>query len=234
MTKEMPLKTSFKDTVTLFSLGLFVSIIGIIALINTWYDMDIIGYYYRIIEGVEADFISVYRSLLADDMNNLEEYTLVIDYLKGVFSFLRYYYPAMLYMICMGLSCILVLIFKLVTHQMAMDTLKLSHLLNVKVSRHIIFFLLGVMLIKAFITDGSNLLLIAINNLLIILIVMLFLLGILFEVFMIMRTESGRQKFFLIMMSVFCLIFFKTYFVIAGFIEGTFQMRSKLNKTSNT
>lgn len=226
------LKLSFKDTVAIFSLVLLGCIIGIIAILNIWYGIDIIAYYYQVIEAVEADFIKVYGNFIVDNTKTLEEYALLMDSLKGTFSFMKYYYPAMLYMMCMGLSFMMVLIIRLIANRMVFDEFKLKNILNIKISRNIIFFLIGVLIIKAFITDSSSFLLVATNNLMIILLFMLFLLGMLFEIFMIMRAESKQHKFFLIMMSIFCLIFFKTYFVIAGFIEGTFQIRRRLSKAN--
>jgi branched-subunit amino acid ABC-type transport system permease component len=92
-----------------------------------------------------------------------------------------------------------------------------------------IVFLLIVVCIRAFNLGEDSYLLIAINNILVILTVILFLLGILFEVSVIKRVRNTGRKSMLILASILCLIFFQAYFVVVGFIDSVFQIRIRLN-----
>lgn len=222
-------KMSFTRSVSLSSISLFICFLGTILLLKTVCDIDVLKTYFDGIDNMEQEVTDIYSTYFANNTNSIKEYSIAIGALKNTFYFMKYYYPALLYLLCLGISFITIMCISLIANKMKISKLGHANILGLKVSRSIIGFLLIAILTKTLYLDDESSFMIAINNILVIIVVMLFFLGVLFEMSMIKRVRSAGRRVLLILVSIFCLIFFQAYFVVAGFIDSIFQIRVKLN-----
>ncbi|GMQ57647.1 hypothetical protein AN1V17_20420 [Vallitalea sediminicola] len=222
-------ETSFPKALSVSSLLLFVCFLGAIISLKYICKIDVLADYFNIIDALEIEFTDMYSGFFSANTNSIQEYSIAMGTFKKTFYFMKYYYPALLYLLCLGISFISILCIRIVASKAKIYDYNLGNILGLKVSRSIIIFLLIVICTKAFNLSSDSYLLIAINNILVILTLMLFLLGILFEVSVIKRVRNAGRRSLLILVAIFCLIFFQAYFVVAGFIDSVFQIRVKLN-----
>ncbi|MCT4685990.1 DUF2232 domain-containing protein [Vallitalea sp.] len=217
----------FSKALSFTSLLMFVCFLGAIILLRYICNIDIIEWYFNIIDVLEIEFTNMYSGFFKANTNSIQEYSIAMGTFKKTFHFMKYYYPALLYLLCLGMSFISILCIRAIAIKANIYSHGLGNILGLKVSRSMIVFLLIAICTKAL--SSNSYLLIAINNILVILTVMLFLLGILFEISVIKRVRSVGRRSLLILVSIFCLVFFQAYFVVVGFIDSVFQIRVKLN-----
>ncbi|QUH29482.1 DUF2232 domain-containing protein [Vallitalea guaymasensis] len=220
---------AFSKALSFTSLLMFVCFLCAIISLKYICKIDVIEGYFNIIDALEIEFTNVYSGFFKANTNSIQEYSIAMGTFKNTFHFMKYYYPALLYLLCLGISFISILCIRVIAIKAKLYDHGLGNILGLKVSRSMIVFLLITICTKAFNLSSNSYFLIAINNILVILTVMLFLLGILFEVSVIKRVRSAGRRSLLILVSIFCLVFFQAYFVVAGFIDSVFQIRVKLN-----
>lgn len=221
-------KASFSRSASLLSIVYFVCCLSVIIILNYIYKIDILTLYFNTIDALTMEFMNVYGSFIATNTSTTQEYSLVMQSFKNIFYFMKYYYPALLYVMCICISFVSILFVRILASKLKLFHFNPKNIINYKVPRSMIFFLIIIFCTKAFSNSYLN---VAINNLLVILTLMLFLVGILFELFMITRTKSTGQRTLLIIVSLICLIFFQSYFVVVGFVDSAFQIRKKLKNT---
>ncbi|GKX30646.1 hypothetical protein SH1V18_31260 [Vallitalea longa] len=222
-------KMPFTKLISLSSILLFASFLGTIILLKTICDVDVLTTYFNGIDIIEKEFTNIYSTYFNNNTNSIKEYSIAIGTLKNTFYYMKYYYPALLYLLCLGISFISILCISFIANKMKINNFGYENILGLKVSRSIIGFLMIVIIAKALYLNGKSNLMVAIDNILVIIVVLLFFLGILFEMSIIKRVRNAGRRILLILVSVFCLIFFQAYFVVAGFIDSIFQIRVKLN-----
>ena len=222
-------KMHFTKLVSLSSLLFFVCFLGSIILLKYVCDIDVITRYFNSIDSMKDQFLELYSYYFINNTNSIKEYSIAKGILKNSFQFMKYYYPALLYLLCLGISFISISFIRLIADKLKISSFSYKNILGLRVSRSIIGFLLILFLVKAFLVDDKSNIMIAINNIIVIIVVILFFLGILFEMSMIKRVRNVGRRVLLILVSIFCLLFFQAYFVVAGFIDSVFQLRVKLN-----
>jgi hypothetical protein len=221
-------KLEFSKKISILSMVYFICFFSVIVIMNNLYNIDIVAIYFEGIDIVNNQFIEVYRNYIFEKTNSKESF-LVIQGFKDFFYSMKYYYPASLYISCAIISAIYVIIAEMIISRFKLVEFNTKSIMKFKVSRKMILFLIFIFIFRA-ISYNDSYIIIAIDNLLIILMCVLFFVGLLFEIFMIKLAKNNGQKVLRIIVSIFCLIFFQSYFVFVGFIDGIFQIKNKLLK----
>ncbi|MCT4542049.1 MAG: YybS family protein [Vallitalea sp.] len=222
-------RMSFAKSAAFFSMILFVCILVAGILLKHFFNVDVASGYFNYIDLIKTNFINIYEEFIKFNINSKQEYTMVMESVNNVLYYMKYYFPAITYLLCMGVAFISIMSIRIVGNKLGLFKFNIKNIIYFNVSRKMLIFLIAIYCIHEFIINTNSYVYIAIDNMLLILMVMLFLLGILLELFMIKKVRNAGKRMLYIAILIFCLIFFQAYFIIVGFIDSLFHLRRKLN-----